>query len=163
MIVPESVRTELREPLGSLMDFQSFISSYGKRKIVAVGDAVVLALLRAKIESFVSVFDFSTRRNPIPEKERSELAAKYPEPLVCENPAGTIAEALEQSAKLVLKTGGALRIVGEEDLAALVFMRLCPDALIIVYGQPEKGVVAIECNEASRRKAENFFRKIRKG
>ncbi|MFA5077182.1 MAG: DUF359 domain-containing protein [Candidatus Micrarchaeia archaeon] len=161
MIVPEHVKSELREPLGALMDFQHFLSMYGKERIVAVGDAVVLALLRAKAEPFVSVYDFSTRRSPLPESEKNELARKYQKPRVCENPAGTITESLEESAKLVLKTGGALKVHGEEDLAALVFMRLCPNGLVIIYGQPEKGVVAIECNEKSRKKAEGFFERMR--
>ena len=162
MLVPESVKSELREPLGALMDFRHFLSMYGKERIVAVGDAVVLALLRAKAEPFVSVYDFSTRRSPLPESEKNELVRKYPKPLVCENPAGTITGALEESAKLVLEAGGALRVEGEEDLAALVFMRLCPDGLVMIYGQPEKGVVAIECSEKSRKKAEGFFEKMRK-
>lgn len=159
--VPEEVRAELKQPLGELMDLGKFAAKYGKRKIIAVGDVVALALIKAGIKPFLSVYDFRTRRDALGKDGMERLEKIYPRPLLAENPSGSISGDLKKKARLALKSGGALFVQGEEDLATLVFMRLSPEGCVIVYGQPGEGVVCVECNEESRKKAEYFFAKMK--
>lgn len=162
LAISEEARLELKKPLGDLMSLESFLTKYKGYKIIAVGDVVVFGLLANGVRPFLSVYDFRTMRKPLGEEIMEKLNSFYPNPLFSENPPGMISEDLERKAELALKSGGALFVKGEEDLATLVFMRLSPDGCVIVYGQPNEGVVAVECNKSSKEKAEYFFSKMEK-
>lgn len=163
LVVPEEMRKELRKPLGELLQFGDFLEKYGKRKIIAVGDIVTLALLGRGMRPFAAVYDFRSMRSELEKEGREKISSAYPSPLVAENPPGKITDELEKEAEKISKAGGALFVEGEEDLAALVFMRISPRDCVIMYGQPGEGVVAVECNEKSRKKAEELFKKMRRG
>lgn len=160
-IVPEEMRKELKKPLGALMQFEEFISKYGGMKIISVGDIVTLSLLERGIMPFLAVYDFRTMRSELEESGRQKIKAAYPYFSTVKNPLGSITGELEKAAEGLAKKGGALFVEGEEDLAALVFMKISPDGYVILYGQPDEGVVAIECNEKSRKKAEGFFARLK--
>lgn len=160
LIISEEIREELRKPQGKLISMNNFVKKYGKTKIIAVGDIVVLALIANGIKPFLAIYDFKTRREALEKNEQDKLNAVYPIFSKVKNPPGTITYELEKKLPELLKIGGALFIDGEEDLATLVLMRICPDGFIIIYGQPNQGVVVIECNEKTRKKAEKFFKNI---
>ncbi len=160
MIIPQGMRQELRRPLGRLMQMDGFISAYGKGKIISVGDVVTFSLLKAGIRPFISVYDFRSMRREVEGMVRAEIRKAYPDFSTAQNPAGSISAELERACARLAKAGGALYVEGEEDLAALVLMRICGDG-VIAYGQPEEGVVAVECGAKSMEKAEQIFRKIR--
>ncbi len=160
-IVPEEMRKELKKPLGALMQFGEFISKYGKMKIISVGDIVTLSLLERGIKPFLAVYDFRTMRSGLGKSDRERIKAAYPSFSTVKNPPGSITVELEERAKELSKKGGALFVEGEEDLAALVFMKISPGGCVILYGQPNEGVVAVECNEKSRKKAEGFFARLK--
>lgn len=161
--IPEDVRQELKKPLGELMQFRDFLARYRGKRIIAVGDIVTLSLLESGIRPFLAVYDFRTMRAGLEERGKDKIRAAYPEFLAAKNPPGEITRELEGVASSLSKEGGALFVEGEEDLAALVFMRISPPGCVIIYGQPEEGVVAVECGEKSREKAEKMFERIGKG
>jgi len=49
---------------------------------------------------------------------------------------------------------------GEEDLAVLPAMILAPDASIIIYGQPDEGIVLIKVDEEMRNRAKDILKKM---
>ncbi len=160
--VPEALRAELKKPLGELMGMDAFISEYGKSRIISVGDIVTLSLLEKGIRPFLAAYDFRSMRHDIEKRMRERIKGAYSTYSTARNPPGTITEELEAAAASMAGKGGALYVEGEEDLAALVFMRISPEGCVIVYGQPDEGVVAVECNEKSRRKAELILGKMKK-
>lgn len=162
LVVPEELREQLKRPLGKLMQMDEFVSEYGKKKIISVGDIVTASLLELGVMPFLAVYDFKTMRNELGVREKNIIEKTYPKPDCAKNPAGEISDELEKKASSVLKKGGALFVKGEEDLATLVFMRISPEGCVILYGQPKEGVVAVECDEKSRKKADEFLRKMRK-
>lgn len=153
LVVPESLRAELRKPLGKLMQFQEFADRYKDAKIISVGDVVTISLLDRGIRPFLCVYDFRSMRVDLEKAARQKIKAAYPEFSSVPNPPGTITDELEQAAKAMAKKGGALFVDGEEDLAALVFIKNSPSGCVIIYGQPSEGVVAVECNNASKKAA----------
>lgn len=163
LVVPEEMRGELRRPLGELLQLRDFLDKYGKRKIIAVGDIVTLALLGRGIKPFAAVYDFRSMRSRLERQGREKIGSAYPSPLVAQNPPGKITDELEKEAEKIAKAGGALFVDGEEDLAALVLMRISPRDCVIMYGQPGEGVVAVECNEKSREKAEELLKRMKGG
>ena len=145
------------------MGFDSFVLKYGKAKIIAVGDIVVLSLLEKGIRPFASVFDFRSMRTEISEEQKKRLMLEYPSPACVSNPPGTITEGLEKASKSLANKGGALLVEGEEDLASLVLAADSKLGAVLVYGQPNEGVVAIECGQNIRKKASAILGKIKIG
>ncbi|MFN7088925.1 MAG: DUF359 domain-containing protein, partial [Candidatus Paceibacteria bacterium] len=152
LIAPESLKEVLRRPLGPLMDIYAFAQKYQGNRIIAVGDIVVLSLLKIGVRPFVSVYDLKSRRVELGAEERKHLENEYPKPILVRNPPGTITEELLFVAKITAVKGGAVLIDGEEDMASLAFMAECENG-VIVYGQPGEGVVAVECGKKNKKLA----------
>ena len=64
-----------------------------------------------------------------------------------------------QVVPLFLKSGGALRVYGEEDMIALVFLYFAGDEFLIVYGRKGKGLIAVEPGK-NRKRVDQIMDKI---
>ncbi len=159
-IIPKEMRKELRKPLGALMQLKEFIKKYGKMKIIAIGDMVTISLLECGIKPFLAVYDFRNMRSKLEKKEKEKIKNTYPKFLIAQNPPSTITKELEKKARKLIKKGGALYVEGEEDLSTIVFMKIAPKHCVILYGQPNNGVVVVECNKKSKKLAKSFFKKM---
>ena len=129
--------------------------------VIAVGDIVSLTLLRRGVSPNVVVFDERTRREgwrPLPPK----LLAGYQRSQV-ENPAGTISEAaLRELKKLIsLPQKSALKILGEEDLLGLPAIHMAPVGSLVLYGQPDAGIVAVSVNAETKAVARSILERSR--
>ncbi|HLD76455.1 MAG TPA: GTP-dependent dephospho-CoA kinase family protein [Candidatus Norongarragalinales archaeon] len=160
------LKLKLRKPLGRL--FRPFQKKELKaeiehRYLVAVGDATVLRLSEMGITPHVAVYDLRTRREPLPLKDEQFFHDFHAERLVCVNPAGYITESLEKVATRCLKNAGPVKlfVVGEEDLATLVFMKHAKTG-VICYGQPGKGMVVVKAGSEAQETAEAFLRNFTK-
>ncbi|MDI3484240.1 MAG: GTP-dependent dephospho-CoA kinase, partial [Methanobacteriaceae archaeon] len=82
--------------------------------------------------------------------------------LKCENPPATITDELWTTIKEAIKSGDNHLIIvdGEEDLAVLPSIILAPTDAIILYGQPNEGVVLVKA-EKMKQKAENLIREFK--
>ena len=148
MHVPEEIKKQLKDPLGKVyITVTDILKDYPEHKIVAVGDQSVLAFLDKGKKPFISVFDFRTLRKGIEESEQNILEDNFPNPLVVANEPSTLSEELFKVVPKILEKGGALRIEGEEDLTALVFLYFAEGDILIVYGQPKEGLVVVEPNK----------------
>lgn len=76
--------------------------------------------------------------------------------LTCKNPPGhitkTLVLAISKAIKQYIRTGGKqiIKVVGEEDLAALPAILLAPLGSVVFYGQPGEGVVVVEVTEEEK-------------
>ncbi len=157
----DSTRAALKAPLGELMDISSFIKRHGSSRIISVGDIVTLSLLERGIKPAIAVYDFKTKREVIDKEGQARISSAFPHPERVTNPPGTISPELEKAASRTLGHGsGGIFIDGEDDLATLVFMATCPEGYVIIYGQPDAGVVAVECSENKRNEAKRIMEKM---
>lgn len=81
---------------------------------------------------------------------------------IIENPAGKIKSgvwrALEEA--VTLKRDVAVIVEGEEDLLVLPLIILMPHGSVIVYGQPQVGIVLVNVTEERKRWAEDFIARM---
>ncbi len=158
--ISESLKEELRAPFGkAYSDPNKIISDYPSKKIVAVGDQTVLSFLRIGKKPFISVFDFKSLRKRIPSKDIEYIKKNFPNYKTIRNIPSTVSKRLINVAPLFLKNGGALRVYGEEDLIALVFLYFANDEFLIIYGQKNKGIIAAE-PEKNKKRVDDLIDKI---
>jgi len=155
--MPDSMRGELGMPFGSLFrgeDILEALSDCGM--LITVGDVVSSTFINKGVIPHLTVYD---RRNERRELEAGEHPADnlpLPETNV-ENPPGYITPGLVRAMRNGLESPGKtkVRVVGEEDLAALVCAAIAPAGSCLVYGLPGKGVVLVrtdaEVNQAAQR------------
>jgi uncharacterized protein (UPF0218 family) len=129
--------------------------------ISAVGDVVAQILIENKFDPHIIITDGYTKR------EKLVTWASYPtyEEITTSCPAAEITieawESIQMAVDLAKhKSKVHLRIEGEEDLLVLPLGIELPDGSIIVYGQPNEGVVLIEVNPFSKAKLLDIISKM---
>lgn len=156
--IPEPVRKKLRIPLGMVYRTLEKIEQLSKgHRIISVGDVCTLALLEAGIVPHLAVFDFRYMRTRLKTQDIKTLKTRYPRPKTYTNPAGTVSESLLCDASSLLEKGGAVFIEGEEDLTALAFILAAGENDLIIYGQPDEGIVVVKIDERVKKKVRGFL------
>lgn len=156
--ITEELRRELKEPLGRMTSIEEVVKT--KKKIVAVGDIVILNLLKKGVTPHVAIFDFKNLRKEIGEEEKQKLISHFPEAQKTTNPPGTLNEEIFETAKKLLKSGGALFVEGEEDLVALAFLRSLEENFLLIYGIFGKGVVAVDGGKKTKERANGIIKRM---
>ncbi len=154
--ITERLRKILSEPQGKLYEGvgeEPVVSAvYGRRYslLACVGDMVSYYALKAKIFPDILVFDGRSVRRDVADIKREivEMTRSYVE-ILARNPPGCITEDLVEKvfkAIELVKGGRRVRIFveGEEDLAVMPLAVVLPKGSLIVYGQPGRGVVALD-------------------
>jgi len=157
LILPRRLRRKLKEPLGRLYPSPMEAPIPEGAFIISVGDVTTHRLLQAGLKPRLAIIDNRVQRKASNYKIRYD--AKI---LKCENPPGTITDELWTTIKKAIKSGDNFLIIvdGEEDLAVLPSIILAPADAIILYGQPNEGVVLIKA-EKMKQKAENIIREFK--
>ena len=152
--LPDEVRPLLKRPLGQLFSSVTTAIEYLQQlrptRLIAVGDIVTAELLEAGLKLDVAVVDFVVMRSPVDKKIRRTIDLFDAKIVRVKNLAGTITQELRavlDEAKPPLK----IIVDGEEDLATLPAVLSAPLGSVVVYGQPDEGIVIIEVTEPKRR------------
>jgi len=161
VVLADELKTILKKPLGKAGPLGRLLPLAKGKKIIAVGDQVVFALLSRGIRPHVAVFDFKTLRNPVDIKVRARLEKEYPDANRVRNPAGEITRGLVLMAPILMRDGGALLVEGEEDLAALVFIDMMEEGYVVLYGQPGEGAVLVEDDSEGKKIAKKIAGKLK--
>ena len=143
--LPETMRDELRRPLGPVMSGEAaLVAVRGARLVVTVGDACTVDLAARGREPDVSVVDFKTRRES-DDALGARVRALPAKVLTAVSPAATLTRDVWVALDEAFKSGERVRIevLGEEDLAALAAIDLAPEGTAVLYGQPGEGVVLV--------------------
>ncbi|MDU9376208.1 hypothetical protein McpSp1_08020 [Methanocorpusculaceae archaeon Sp1] len=151
LVLPSEHRGLFKQPFGTLFpEFSDIVPMISGRMLCTVGDVVTHSALSRGIIPAVGVIDGLTMRSPyleMPEISQHILHVK--------NPAGTITDELvETLAEAVTSTPCVIMVDGEEDLAVLPLIRLLPDNALVVYGQPNEGVVLCSVTPELRQRAD---------
>lgn len=163
MLIPEDIRMELKKPLGRIeTDFQGITRLRECRpslRIISIGDICTLGLLENGLMPQLAVFDFQSMRAPLPPEGVRALRSAFRSMKRYRNPPGTLSEELLDEAGALIEEGGAILIEGEEDLTALAFILAAKEEDIVVYGQPEQGMVVVSPGPRVKAKVMGWIRR----
>ena len=160
MRLPEKLRDQLKKPLGILILDNEATKENISRNIpkdafvITVGDATTEKMIKFGFDVSLQIVDSLEKRN-----KRDLPEGKVETILTCENPA---AEITEESVSVIRKAFGMtppVRIVveGEEDLLVLPVAVYAPDDSVILYGQPNEGLVVVQVTGEVRNKASSIM------
>jgi len=151
-ILPNNLREKLQEPIGQLLtqkDFLVFAAS--EEKIVSVGDQVTYTLLIHNFHPIVCIVDYILQRKEYKEEMKNTIQRYGTKSIKVSNPAGCISDelwnAIQWAFNQIEKGPIRIDVEGEEDLAALAAIYLAPSDATVIYGMPNKGVVAVKANK----------------
>jgi len=124
--------------------------------VIAVGDVTASTLLKEDYIPKVMVVDGITKRGPFEEQFTAERiytifnpqAAIYPEAW------SVIDTAIHDDANSLIL------VEGEEDLMGFPAVLLAPDDSVVLYGQPDVGIVWIPVNDENRKIARNLLEEM---
>lgn len=153
--IDEETKKILKEPLGKIIT-QEQIKKLNK-KIISVGDVCTLSLIKNNIMTDVAVFDFKTKRQEIGKEEREILlkSAKYIE---IQNPTGQLNSQIVKNARKYIDQKINIKIDGEEDLTALAFILELKEDEVLLYGQPNVGIVIVEKDEQLKERIRKWIK-----
>ena len=160
----ENLRSEFKKPLGKLYSsFDDAINDIQMAKfLISVGDATTKNLIENKLYPNISIID-----NLIQRKNHNYKITYTDNILRAKNPPGTITtnlwETIEKAINNSTKKKNQLIVVeGEEDLAVLPCILLAPDESVVLYGQPNEGLVFVNVNSVKNKADEliKLFKKI---
>jgi len=159
--LPESLRKQLKIPLGILLpnkqvtrdNIQKHILE--KTFLITVGDATTEIMINLGIVPSLQIIDNQEKR-----KERKSLSIKgINTTLSCKNPAGEITK---ESITIIKNSFGSkppvrITVDGEEDLLVIPACIFAPSNAVVMYGQPNEGLVLVKIDTEIRDKAQKIL------
>jgi phosphopantetheine adenylyltransferase/uncharacterized protein (UPF0218 family) len=119
--------------------------------LIAVGDVTVSTLLELDVVPDIGFVDGQTKRQALDEDQQVDLSA-FTHVLHASNPAGVLTPSLRGAVAqaAVLEEPVIVVVEGEEDLAPLYVHLHVPLHAVVLYGQPNQGVVVQPSNLATK-------------
>lgn len=189
--LPTSLRRELKKPFGELLvdssknhedAIKKFVNKFLRvqssqpkvdhpldekfkvQSLITVGDAVTDALVKEGVTPDVSIVDLKIQRKPV-YKTIEELGLRNIKVIKkVKSPAGTVSFTDFSILRSLIRNEAkpnVLQIEGEDDLFTLLALLLAPLGSLIVYGQPNEGIVVIEVNEEHKHIAQAYLEKFK--
>ena len=161
MKLPNSLRDQFKIPLGLLLpensttkeNIQKYIpaNSY----LITVGDRTTEKMIEFDLIPSLQIIDNLEKR----EKRTSPMITDDTTELFIVNPA---TEITPQSIDLIkksftLKSPVRINVEGEEDLLVLPVCIYAPDNAIVMYGQPNEGLVIVKITPEIRNKTQSLL------
>lgn len=148
--IDENTISEFKKPLGKLYpNFEDAIPDIQKAEfLISVGDQTTKNLIDNDLTPQLGIID-----NRIQRQNHTHDIIQENNILEAENPAGTITddlwETIESAINTIKKDGIKRQIIvnGEEDLAVLPCILIAPEDTIILYGQPNEGLVYVKVSD----------------
>jgi hypothetical protein len=151
LLLTEAQRQLLKKPLGELVTgtpsecsrkIKEVQDAEKPRRLILVGDTVSRNAIQSGIKPDVIIIDHKEKRS-----EAVEFTYEKTRVFRMRNEAGTIdLLAWSAIAEAIEKGDSAVIVDGEEDLLALVAVAAAPEGSLVVYGQPEEGVVLVRAS-----------------
>lgn len=157
MKLPETLREQLKTPLGILLkntSKENILNHLAENSfIITVGDATTEKMLKLNLVPSISIVDGFEKR------EKRSPPSGNATTLFCDNPAGEITTQSIDTIKDALKTKPPVQIMvnGEEDLLVIPVCVYAPQNAIILYGQPNEGLVIVKITQEIRNKTQELL------
>ena len=160
MHLPDSLRDSLKSPMGLLIK-DSEVTKENILRImskdaflITVGDATTEKMIKFGLDPSLQIVDSMEKRN-----KRNLPLGKTRTILECVNPAAEITDESISVIKKAFQADMPVRIIvkGEEDLLVLPVALYAPENSVILYGQPNEGLVIVKVTEEIRNKASKIM------
>ena len=156
------LREELKKPQGLLLEgpfeetmktLKELIEKEKPPAVISVGDIVSMHMLNYGLSLDVLIVDNKTMRKAI-----SPIIVDSNYTLHAKNPPGTITNEAWNAIRTAIKLKGLKKIIidGEEDLLTIVTVLSAPKDALVVYGQPNVGVVVVKVSEKKKKDMQNI-------
>lgn len=160
-VLSDATRRQLRQPQGQLLtceiakQIRQLLNQKQPLTVALVGDVVTQFFRKHGLPFTWAAVDLKIGRQPIRKLPPFSFAA------TARNKPGTIAKGAVRAIWQLEDTQkpGFLKIIGEEDLMVIPFVLSLPLTSLVLYGQPNQGVVVVDVNEAAKAK----FTKVLEG
>ncbi len=160
MKLPDSLRDQLKIPLGLLLpenqaDKTNILKHLSENSyIISVGDRTTEKMIDFGLIPSLQIIDGQEKR-----EKREPPKIENATELVVENPA---AEITSQSISFIkqaftLQSPVRLFVIGEEDLLVLPVCIYAPENAVVLYGQPNEGLVLVKITSEIRNKAQTLL------
>ena len=140
---------ELKKPLGKLYpNFEDAIDEIKSCEfLISVGDATFANLTKYDLYPNIGIID-----NLIQRKNHTHEIIRANHILKADNPAGYITDDLWETIEQALELSNngecyVIEVKGEEDLAVLPCILMSNSETIILYGQPNEGLVLLKAGD----------------
>jgi hypothetical protein len=159
--LPDDLRDQLKTPLGNLINDndpnkENIIKKISAESIIiTVGDRTTENILQLGLKPQIQIIDCLEKRNqrtaPIDDTVNTKLS--------CRNPPGEITEESIQVIKKAFSSEPPVRIVvdGEEDLLVMPVCISAPENSVVMYGQPNEGLVIVQITPKIRAKVQKIL------
>jgi len=167
VIVPnETQREKLKDPLGELVIgeqdecinvLKGVLEAEKPVLLILVGDTISRTALQSGLQPSVIIIDG---------KEKRQTATKFPvedaRVLRTRNKPGCIEQEAWNTVERAVEYGSNVVLVdGEEDLLTLPAILSAPIGSLVVYGQPDKGIVLVRVTPEKKKEIDIFVGKTR--
>lgn len=169
----EELREECSRPFGRLysgnnVEINDIEELQDYSILICVGDVVSYCALTSDLTPHIILMDKKTKR-----ELNEEIAGKIDQLsqdyriVEAQNPTGYVSldlvRKIEDSLKRV-DSGEKIKMVveGEEDLAVIPLVCILPENSLIIYGQPDEGIVALKVNHDKKILIHHILRKMEK-
>jgi uncharacterized protein (UPF0218 family) len=158
--LPNNLRDKLKKPLGFLIKDSDTTKENILKNIpassfvITVGDATTEKLLKYGIVPSLQIVDGVEKRI-----KRDLPSGIVKTTLSCINPPAEITIESLNTIKIAFQSQKPIRIAvtGEEDLLVLPVVVLAPENSVVLYGQPNEGLVIVPINAEMRNKAQSIM------
>ena len=165
MFLPENLRNELKTPLGKLIpnsssEKENYIRSvYSEKVVITVGDATSELLIGMGLIPLLHIVDGQEKR----EKRSLPLAYSINTELTVKNNPGEISNDSFNLVKNIFQQKPPIRLLvdGEEDLLVLPVCLFAPENSVVMYGQPNEGLVIAEITDEVRAKVQKIVNQMK--
>ena len=161
MQLPNDLRDQLKNPLGNLIkdndiDKENIIKEISAESVlITVGDRTTENMLQLGLKPQIQIIDGLEKRNrrvvPTDDAVNTNLS--------CRNPPGEITEESMQVIQKAFSSKPPVRITvdGEEDLLVIPVCIFAPENSVVMYGQPNEGLVLIHVTPEIQAKVQKIL------
>ena len=161
MKLPNSLRDRFKTPLGILIPETQVNKSTIQKHLsensylITVGDRTTEKMIDFGLIPSLQIIDNQEKRV---KREPAKYDSRYTE-LVCNNPAAEITpQSIDMIKKaFVSKTPVRLTVTGEEDLLVIPVCIHAPENSLVMYGQPNQGLVIVKITPEIRNKTQSLL------
>lgn len=157
--LPEHLRKKLKKPLGDLVSDVDEVE-INSNTIICVGDKTTEEILKKGINPKICVYDGKIKRKSI---KIPDVIKKFNAKMMeIKNPPGNLTEEGFNAIEFALKSDSnfKIKVDGEEDLITLAAITLAPMDSLVLYGQPDEGVVVVKVDSGSKLKVKNILNEM---
>jgi uncharacterized protein (UPF0218 family) len=165
--VTDEVLSKFKTPFGTLIEgsfsetttqLSQLIQKEKPSVVIAIGDTVTRNLNQNHIQIDIAITDNKTLRHPVPPqtlKDKKTIHIQNPQGLITQQAIQAIQQALQDKVPI------HMQVEGEEDLLTLPVVMYAPKNALVIYGQPNRGIVAVKVTEEKRAEAQQIWKKMK--